>query len=53
MPDKSDWQKGAIASCNETDGFHRVSLAVLDDFRGEVSENDLLLLSKSKVLLVH
>ncbi|CAL9186896.1 unnamed protein product [Musa hybrid cultivar] len=46
--DKSDWQKGAIASCNETDGFHRVSLAVLDDFRGEVSENDLLLLSKSK-----
>ncbi|WOL15526.1 hypothetical protein Cni_G24307 [Canna indica] len=46
--DKMDWQKGAIVSCNETDGFHKVSLAVLDEFREDVSENDLVLLSKNK-----
>ncbi|XP_042413875.1 probable helicase MAGATAMA 3 [Zingiber officinale] len=46
--DTTDWHKGAVASCNEIDGFHKVSLAVLDEFRGDVSENDLLLLSKTK-----
>ncbi|XP_008781447.2 probable helicase MAGATAMA 3 isoform X2 [Phoenix dactylifera] len=46
--DLTDWQKGAVASCAETDGFHRVSLAVLDEFREQVSENDILLLSKEK-----
>ncbi|OAY80131.1 putative helicase MAGATAMA 3, partial [Ananas comosus] len=46
--DETDWQKGAVASCTESDGFHKVSMAVLDDFREEVSENDLLLLSKEK-----
>lgn len=49
--DTTDWHKGAVASCNEVDGFHKVSLAVLDEFRGDVSENDLLLLSKIKVEL--
>lgn len=49
MTDLTDWQKGAVASCAETDGFHRVSLAVLDEFREQVSENDILLLSKEKV----
>lgn len=49
VTDETDWQKGAVASCAETDGFHNVSLAVLDEFRERVSENDLLLLSKEKV----
>lgn len=44
-----DWQKGIVASCTESEGFHKVSMAVLDDFREMVSENDLLLLSKEKV----
>ncbi|EEC80478.1 hypothetical protein OsI_22702 [Oryza sativa Indica Group] len=43
-----DWQKGIVASCTESEGFHKVSMAVLDDFREMVSENDLLLLSKEK-----
>ncbi|KAL6876336.1 hypothetical protein ACP4OV_012908 [Aristida adscensionis] len=43
-----DWQKGAVASSAESEGFHKVSMAVLDDFRETVSENDLLLLSKEK-----
>ncbi|OAY66404.1 putative helicase MAGATAMA 3 [Ananas comosus] len=30
---ETDWQKGAVASCTESDGFHKVSMAVLDDFR--------------------
>lgn len=51
MVDETDWQKGAVASCTESDGFHKVSMAVLDDFREEVSENDLLLLSKEKVYI--
>ncbi|XP_073007942.1 probable helicase MAGATAMA 3 [Typha latifolia] len=46
--DETDWQKGAFSSCVESDGFHKVSVAVLDEFREEVSENDLLLLSKEK-----
>ncbi|KAJ3675167.1 hypothetical protein LUZ60_004209 [Juncus effusus] len=46
--DETDWQKGAVATCTESEGFHKVSMAVLDDFREEVSENDLLLLSKQK-----
>lgn len=49
VTDETDWQKGAVASCAETDGFHNISLAVLDEFRERVSENDLLLLSKEKV----
>ncbi|XP_020583755.1 probable helicase MAGATAMA 3 [Phalaenopsis equestris] len=44
----SDWQRGAVASFQEVDEFHKLSLAVLDDFRENVSENDLLLLSKEK-----
>ncbi|KAL5216782.1 hypothetical protein ABZP36_008183 [Zizania latifolia] len=42
------WQKGIVASCSESEGFHKVSMAVLDDFREIVSENDLLLLSREK-----
>lgn len=48
--DETDWQRGAIASCAESEGFHKVSMAVLENFREEVSENDLLLLSTQKVL---
>lgn len=36
-------------SCTEADEFHKVSMAVRDEFREELSENDLLLLSKEKV----
>lgn len=43
-----DWQRGAVASCQEGDEFHKLSLVVLDDFREDVSENDLLILSKDK-----
>ncbi|KAK1274911.1 putative helicase MAGATAMA 3 [Acorus gramineus] len=43
-----EWQKGAVAACEEVNGFHMVSLAVLEEFRSEVAENDLLLLSKEK-----
>ncbi|KAK1323850.1 putative helicase MAGATAMA 3 [Acorus calamus] len=43
-----EWQKGAVAACEEVNGFHMVSLAVLEEFRNEVAENDLLLLSKEK-----
>ena len=44
-----NWQKGVVASSAESEGFHKVSMAVLDDFRENVSENDLLLLSREKV----
>lgn len=44
-----EWHRGAVASCQEADEFHKLSLAVLDDFLEAVSENDLLLLSKEKV----
>jgi hypothetical protein len=47
--DQRDWQRGAIASCSQSEGFHKVSMAVLENFREEVSENDLLLLSNQKV----
>ncbi|TVU14519.1 hypothetical protein EJB05_37994, partial [Eragrostis curvula] len=43
-----DWQKGAVASSAESEGFHKVSMAVMDDFRESLRENDLLLLSKEK-----
>ncbi|KAF3337672.1 putative helicase MAGATAMA 3-like protein [Carex littledalei] len=46
--DETDWQKGGIVSCAESEGFHKVSMAVHDNFRDEVSENDLLLLSSQK-----
>ncbi|XP_039140308.1 probable helicase MAGATAMA 3 [Dioscorea cayenensis subsp. rotundata] len=42
------WEKGAVDSCTEADEFHKVSMAVRDEFREELSENDLLLLSKEK-----
>ncbi|XP_078172250.1 putative helicase MAGATAMA 3 isoform X2 [Carex rostrata] len=45
---ETDWQKGGIISCAESEGFHKVSMAVHDNFRDEVSENDLLLLSSQK-----
>ncbi|KAK3144776.1 hypothetical protein QOZ80_4AG0317720 [Eleusine coracana subsp. coracana] len=41
-----DWQKGAVGDSSESEGFLKVSVAVPDDFN--VSENDLLLLSKEK-----
>jgi senataxin len=44
-----DWQKGLVGSSTESEGFHKVSIAVMDDFREDVRENDLLLLSKEKV----
>jgi senataxin len=44
-----DWQKGLVGSSTESQGFHKVSIAVMDDFREDVRENDLLLLSKEKV----
>ncbi|GJN02958.1 hypothetical protein PR202_ga20354 [Eleusine coracana subsp. coracana] len=42
-----DWQKGAVGDSSESEGFLKVSVAVPDDFN--VSENDLLLLSKEKL----
>lgn len=35
--------------CAESEGFHKFSMAVENEFRETVSENDLLLLSKEKV----
>ena len=46
----TEWQKGAVVSCEETNDFHMISVAVLDEFREEVSENDLLILSTQKVV---
>ncbi|KAL6652887.1 hypothetical protein ACP70R_011812 [Stipagrostis hirtigluma subsp. patula] len=43
-----DWQRGAVASCTESEGFHKVSIVGVADFREIVSENDLVLLSKEK-----
>ncbi|KAJ0976868.1 hypothetical protein J5N97_012342 [Dioscorea zingiberensis] len=43
-----EWEKGAVDSCSEANEFHKVSMAVRDEFREELSENDLLLLSKEK-----
>ncbi|KAM0870162.1 hypothetical protein ACQ4PT_040201 [Festuca glaucescens] len=43
-----DWQKGAVGLCTESEGFHKIPMAVPDGFREIVSENDLLLLSKEK-----
>ena len=45
------WQRGVVGSCAESEGFHKVSMAVLDAFWEIVSENDILLLSKDKVSL--
>ncbi|XP_066368260.1 probable helicase MAGATAMA 3 isoform X2 [Miscanthus floridulus] len=43
-----DWRRGAVGSCTESEGFHKLSVAVEDNFQDNVSENDLLLLSKEK-----
>ncbi|KAM3296072.1 hypothetical protein ACQJBY_038427 [Aegilops geniculata] len=43
-----DWQRGAVASCAESEGFHKLSMVVSDGLRDSVCENDLLLLSKEK-----
>uniref|UniRef100_A0A1D1XNF7 Putative helicase MAGATAMA 3 n=1 Tax=Anthurium amnicola TaxID=1678845 RepID=A0A1D1XNF7_9ARAE len=45
----TEWQKGAVVSCEDAGGFHMVSVAVLDEFRERVSENDLLLVSREKL----
>jgi len=47
-----DWRRGAVGSCTESEGFHKLSVAVEDNFQDNVSENDLLLLSKEKVSVV-
>jgi senataxin len=47
-----DWRRGAVGSCTESEGFHKLSVAVEDSFQDNVSENDLLLLSKEKVSVV-
>lgn len=46
---ETDWQRGAVASCGEANGFHLVSLGVFSEFGMQVSENHLLLLSSEKV----
>ncbi|KQJ82618.1 hypothetical protein BRADI_5g10080v3 [Brachypodium distachyon] len=43
-----DWQKGLVGTYTESEGFHKVQMAVVDCFQEIVSENDLLLLSKEK-----
>ncbi|WVZ85631.1 hypothetical protein U9M48_032532 [Paspalum notatum var. saurae] len=43
-----DWQKGLVDSCTESEGFHKVSVAVHDEFEDNLRENDLLLLSKEQ-----
>ncbi|KAG2634775.1 hypothetical protein PVAP13_2NG309409 [Panicum virgatum] len=43
-----DWQRVAVGLCAESEGFHKFSMAVENEFRETVSENDLLLLSKEK-----
>ena len=47
-----DWQRVAVGLCAESEGFHKFSMAVENEFRETVSENDLLLLSKEKVSAV-
>ncbi|KAE8780736.1 hypothetical protein D1007_46026 [Hordeum vulgare] len=46
-----DGQRGAVRSCAESEGFHKLSMLVSDGLRDIVSlsENDLLLLSKEKM----
>lgn len=44
-----DWQRVAVGLCAESEGFHKFSMAVENEFRENVGENDLLLLSKEKV----
>lgn len=46
---ETDWQRGAVASCGEANGFHLVSLGVFSEFGAQVAENHLLLLSSEKV----
>ncbi|MQM16403.1 hypothetical protein Taro_049364 [Colocasia esculenta] len=41
----TEGQKGAVVSCQEAGGVHMVTMAVLNEFREQASENDLLLLS--------
>ncbi|CAM0904653.1 unnamed protein product [Alopecurus aequalis] len=43
-----DWQRGLADVSTESEGFHKVSMAVDDGFREILGENDLLLLSKEK-----
>jgi hypothetical protein len=47
-----DWQRVAVGLCAESEGFHKFSMAVENEFREALSENDLLLLSKEKVSAV-
>ncbi|ONK60305.1 uncharacterized protein A4U43_C08F16750 [Asparagus officinalis] len=46
--EESNWDSGGIAKCVESEGFHMVDLVVQDAFQGEVSENDLLILSEKE-----
>ncbi|CAL5032138.1 unnamed protein product [Urochloa decumbens] len=43
-----DWQRAMVGLCAESEGFHKFPMAVENEFRDNVSENDLLLLSKEK-----
>ncbi|CAN6248615.1 unnamed protein product [Urochloa humidicola] len=43
-----DWQRAMVGLCAESEGFHKFPMAVENEFRENVSENDLLLLSKEK-----
>ncbi|XP_077241380.1 P-loop containing nucleoside triphosphate hydrolases superfamily protein isoform X2 [Tasmannia lanceolata] len=48
--EEMEWQRGGVKSClQEPYGFHMVSLGVQYGFGKEVSENDLLLLSKDNI----
>lgn len=47
-----DWRRGAVGLCTESEGFHKLSVVVEDNFQDNVSENDLLLISKEKVSVV-
>ena len=48
----TEWKLGVVKSCTEADGFHFIELPCEIKEGESVSQNDLLLLSKEKVLMI-
>jgi len=48
----TDWQLGVVKSWSEADDFHFIEFPCEINEGESISQNDLLLLSKDKVLLV-
>lgn len=48
----TEWKLGVVNSCSEADGFHFIEFPCEIKEGESISQNDLLLLSKEKVLMI-